>query len=259
MFRHELATARRGDPRARVEAIDAVRALVPLVGGDTRIALELQLGLLLESAAADSPDGEEANRLLADARGRYHSALELDPSSLMAATGLARLASRFGNAESALAAAESLSRLADDPRLRARYLLDAAEILLGNADSNAIESASDRRARAVSFLERALDADPDSVPVAGRLATVLLQDGRGERLVATFRSALGRAKAADAIVMFGSEIARVARDELHDLPSGIDALRRVRAAVPQHVPSLGPRPSTRSKRSFRSAARPPPS
>ena len=88
------------------------------------------------------------------------------------------------------------------------------------------------------MLERALDADADSIAAAGRLATVLLEDRQGERLVSAFRSALGRAKSPDAVVMLGSEIARVARDELQDLTVAIDAMRRVRAAAPQHVPSL---------------------
>jgi tetratricopeptide (TPR) repeat protein len=38
--------------------------------------------------------------------------------------------------------------------------------------------------------------------------------------------------------MLGTEIARVARDELQDLAVAIDAMRRVRAAAPEHVPSL---------------------
>ena len=237
-FRRELADARRGEPRARSHAISAVRALISFASGDARLALELRLGLMLESAAADTPDPDFAERLLSEALDRYAGALEIDPGSLTAATGLARLASQRGEAAGALAASESLSRLADDPRMRARYLLDGAEILLGAADLRGEAGQPERRARAVSMLERALDADPDSIPAAGRLATVLLEDGQVERLVTAFRAALSRAKAADALVMFGSEIARVARDELHDLPVGIDALRKVRAAAPQHVPSL---------------------
>jgi tetratricopeptide (TPR) repeat protein len=237
-FRRELQNARRGEPRARSAVISAVRALLSFTSGDARLALELQLGLLLESAAADMPDSTEAARLLAEALDRYASALEIDPASITAATGLARLASRQGDAGAALAASESLSLLAGEPRTRARYLVDGAEILLGTADLRVAGAVSERRARAAAMLERALDADPESIPAAGRLATVLLEDGQGERLVSTFRTALGRAKAGEAIVMLGSEIARVARDDLHDLPAGIDALRRVRASAPQHVPSL---------------------
>ncbi|MCL2450279.1 MAG: hypothetical protein FWD17_15135, partial [Polyangiaceae bacterium] len=66
----------------------------------------------------------------------------------------------------------------------------------------------------------------------------LLEQRQGERLVSAFRTALVRARTADAVVLFGSEIARIARSELNDLPLAIDAMRRVRSAAPAHVPSL---------------------
>jgi len=152
-FRRELADARRGEPRARSHAISAVRALISFASGDARLALELRLGLMLESAAADTPDPDFAERLLSEALDRYAGALEIDPGSLTAATGLARLASQRGEAAGALAASESLSRLADDPRMRARYLLDGAEILLGAADLRGEAGQPERRARAVSMLD----------------------------------------------------------------------------------------------------------
>jgi Tfp pilus assembly protein PilF len=137
-----------------------------------------------------------------------------------------------------VAAALSLADLAVDPRVRCRYLVDAAELLTSAADGEALGPSEQRRRRATSLLERALDADPDSIPAAGRLATLTLEDGQGERLVSVFRTALPLAKSPDAIVMLASEVARVARDELKDLTIAIDAMRLVRAAVPQHVPSL---------------------
>src|SRR6185437_4662179 len=98
--------------------------------------------------------------------------------------------------------------------------------------------AADRRQRATAMLEHALQAEPDSIAAAGRLATILLETRQGERLVTAFREALALAKSPDAMVLLGSEIARVARDELKDLPVAIDAMRRVRVVAPQHVPSL---------------------
>jgi tetratricopeptide (TPR) repeat protein len=62
--------------------------------------------------------------------------------------------------------------------------------------------------------------------------------GQGERLVDTFRTGLQRANSPEAIILLGTEIARVARDELHDYTTAIDAMRKVREASPQHVPSL---------------------
>src|SRR5262249_55463507 len=132
----------------------------------------------------------------------------------------------------------SLAELAAVPKAKARYLLDAAELLLGNDHDERLGSRDARRERAGRLLEEALEAEPDSIPAAGRLATIRMDQGQGERLVETFREAISRARSADAIVMLGSEIARVARDDLGDLTVAIDAMRRVREAAPSHVPSL---------------------
>jgi Tfp pilus assembly protein PilF len=238
-LRQDLAQARRGEPGAKKNAITALRALIPFsANADTRVARELRLALMLESAAADAPEPEEARELLGEALHWYRDTLGSDERSLTAATGAARLSSSLGDPEAALAASIALADLADEPRLRARCLLDAAELLLGAADDPRLGLRADRRQRAVGLLERALDADPDSIPAAGRLATVLLEDRQGERLLTHFRTALNRSKSPEAVVMFGSEIARVARDDLHDLPVAIDAMRRVRTLAPQHIPSL---------------------
>ncbi|HEY1693421.1 MAG TPA: hypothetical protein VGG39_14740 [Polyangiaceae bacterium] len=238
-LRRELANARRGDPRARKTVIGALRALVPFSSDDdTRLSLQLRLALLLETAAEEAPDGRTAEDMSREALTRYRDALRIDELSVTASTSVARLAGRLIDTEAALAAARSLAELAVEPRVRSRYLVDAAELLLGPDDDDRLGRAADRRIRAMELLERALDADADSIPAAGRLATVLLEDHHGERLVSAFRTALGRSKSPDAIVMLGSEIARVARDELQDLTVAIDAMRRVRAAAPQHVPSL---------------------
>ncbi len=144
---------------------------------------------------------------------------------------------RLDDTGAALAAARSLADLATEPRVKARYFVKAAE-LLANDDDGDPESAPLRRKQAADLLERALDADPDSIAAAAKLGTVLIDDRQQERLVTTFRSALVRAKSPDAVVMLGAEVARVARDELKDLTVAIDAMTRVRAAAPQHVPSL---------------------
>jgi tetratricopeptide (TPR) repeat protein len=237
--RHELASARGGDPRARKSAVAALRALLPFAPDDeSRLVHQLTIALLLEACAADASDPSAADELGQEALERYRDALRIDPLSVTAATGLARLGSRAGDVESALAAALSLADLAAEPRTRARYLVDAAEILLGPADDARLGAPADRRAQAVSTLEHALDADPESIPAAGRLATVMADAKQKERLVSTFRSALSRAKAADAVVMLGSEVARVAREDLKDFSIAIDAMQRVRAVAPAHVPSL---------------------
>ncbi len=238
-LRRDRADARRGDPRARANVVAALRALIPFAPNeDMRLSQKLRLALMLESVAAEAVDRGANPPLLREALDLYADALGQDELSVTAATGLARLAGQLGDGAHALAAAESLAKIADDARTRARCFLDAAEILLGPDETPRLGDRADRRGRAVALLERALEADADSIPAAGRLSTVLLEDHKAERLVSAFRGAIGRARSPDAIVMFGSEIARVARTELQDLPVAIDAMRRVRAAAPQHVPSL---------------------
>ncbi len=238
-LRRELPNARRGDPRARRAVVGALRALVPFAtDDDSRLALQLRLALVLESSAEESPDTQAAEATAREALQRYRDALRIDELSLTAATGVARLAARLHDAEGALAGAISLAELAGDPRARARFLVEAADLLTGPDEEERFGSRVERRHRAAAMLDCALDEDPDSMAAASRLAAVLHEERRGERLVSSFRAALGRAKSVETIVMLGSEIARVARDELHDLTVAIDAMRRVRAASPDHVPSL---------------------
>jgi tetratricopeptide (TPR) repeat protein len=238
-LRRELPSARRGEARARKTVVSALRALVPFSSDDdTRLSMQLRLALLLETGALEQQDARTADDMRHEALRRYRDALRIDELSVSAATGVARLAGELSDAEGAFVAAKSLAELAMDPRVRARYLVDGAELLLGPDTDEGLGHPADRRAVAASMLERALSADPDSISAAGRLSTVLLEEHQGERLVSAFRSAIAAAHSADAVVMLGSEIARVARDVLEDLTIAIDAMRRVRAAAPQHVPSL---------------------
>ncbi len=239
LLRRDLPNARQGDPRARKIVFGALRALIAFASDDeTRLSLQLRLALLLEAAATDRPDSHGGEELSREALDRYRDALRIDDLSPAAATGVARLATTLHDPEAASAAAASLAELAVEPRQRARYLVEGAEILLGPAADLRLGTSAERRVRAVAMLERALQTEPDSIAAAGRLATVLLEERQGERLVSAFREALAEAKSPDAMVLLGSEIARVARDELRDLTVAIDAMRRVRAVAPQHVPSL---------------------
>jgi tetratricopeptide (TPR) repeat protein len=237
--RRELADARAGDPRAQRSVIGALRALVSLASDeDARCAQQLLLATMLEKTAAQTPEARTSDELAREALERYRDALRIDEFSVTASTGVARLAARFRDSEGAFAAARSLAEIAGESRVRARYLVDAAELLLGRDDDERLGPPGERREQAAVLLERALDADPDSIAAAGRLAGVLLDDRRGERVVSAFRSALARASSPDAAVMLASEIARIARDELQDLTVAIEAMRRVRAVAPLHVPSL---------------------
>ncbi|HEY2516601.1 MAG TPA: hypothetical protein VGI39_37280, partial [Polyangiaceae bacterium] len=237
VVRRELSTARRGDTRARRTVVSALTSLCAIAPDDgTRLALELRLAMLLEGIAGEA-DGS-GPQITREALMRYGEALGVDPLSVTAATGLARLSTRLADAYGAVAAATSLADLATQPKARARYLFDAAELLLGPDEDPRLGPRGERRTRALALLERSLDADADSIAAASRLAALRLEDGEGERLIATFQISLARAHSPEAVVLLGTEIARVARDELEDLVVAIDAMRKVREAAPSHVPSL---------------------
>jgi tetratricopeptide (TPR) repeat protein len=225
-IRRATPAARRGDTAARRIMAGAMRSLFSLASDDaTRLAMQLRLALVLETI-----DDREA-------LDRFRGALHVDPLSVTAATGLARLAQRVHDHESAFTAAMSLSELASHPKIRSRHLLEAAEILM-TAAGDALGNPGVRRGRAQVLLENALESDSDSVAAAARYATVCSELAAPERLVDVFRKALRSSATPDAIVFLGSEIARVARDDLKNLPVAIDAMRRAREAAPNHVPSL---------------------
>jgi tetratricopeptide (TPR) repeat protein len=236
VVRRESPSAREGDERALDAVLAALRALVPLAPDDgTRLALQLRLGLMLERWFDAHPDAVDVGR---EALDRYGDALRSDPLCVVAATGLSRLARRLGDPALGLDATRALSRLATDPKLRARHLAEAADLLLGPGGDERIGSPLERRQRAAALLEEALEGDPDSAPAAERLAAVLREGRQGERLATVLRAALSRAKTAEGVIALGTELARVARDDLEDLTLAIDAIRRVRAAAPDHMPSL---------------------
>jgi tetratricopeptide (TPR) repeat protein len=232
LLRRSLRELRSGDDDAiaREKAASALRALLLHAGDDTtRLAIHLELGLLLDT------EGASSTREALEISG---AALAIDPLSVTAATGAGRLATALRHTSHGIRAAVALAELARDQRARARFLLEAAELLLGANDSAGLGTHDERRTRAAELLEKALDSDPESVPVAGRLATVRAEDKRTDRLVESFRSAIRRAEAPESIVMLGSEISRLARTELKDPTVAIDAMQRVREVAPKHVPSL---------------------
>ncbi|WP_394830861.1 hypothetical protein LVJ94_30565 [Pendulispora rubella] len=251
IFRRTVALARAGDGVARASATSALLVLLALKSAGTRPSDDTsRLMMHSELAHLYMPWGDGNGGLGAHLPGdipsvaarsaldHYRKALAMDALSVTAAVGTARFASQLRDGEAGVAASTSLADLAQDPKIRARHLLEAADLLLAAPEDVRLGTAEHRRTRAVELLERALDADPESIPVAGRLATVRADQHRPDRLVEVFRSAIRRANAPDAIVMLGSEIARLARTELKDLTVAVDAMRRVREVAPKHIPSL---------------------
>ncbi len=239
--RRELPHARRGEPRARRAVHTSLRALCALAAEDgPLIALLLRLGVMVESHALETGETD----LFRSSMERFRAALEIDPSSVMAATSLSRLATRLGDAGGSLAASLSLADLASKPDVRARYLVDAAEILLAidpdesDRTRERLGAKEGRAERACVHLEAAISADPNARAAIARLAHVRRERGESERIVDVFFSALSRAKDAEAVVLLGTEIAKVARDDLKELTLAIDAMRKVREAAPGSIPSL---------------------
>ncbi|HEY8074066.1 MAG TPA: hypothetical protein VIF62_08155 [Labilithrix sp.] len=237
--RLSIPAARRADRGAQRAAIAALRSLSALAQDEsTRIATDLRLALMLDQHAADVPDRETAQASQREALERLRDVLTLDPLSVTTATTLAKLANRLGDTGGAAAAAISLAELSVAPKVRAKYLVDAANLLLSDAPDETLGTVPERTERAAMLLEKSLEADPNSTVAATRLAQVRATQRRGERIVDVFRNALARASTKDAIVLLGTEIAKVARDEVGDVGVAIEAMRKVREAAPEHIPSL---------------------
>ncbi len=237
VVRKELPRARRGDAVARRAVLRALRALSGLSTDEgPHLAVQLRTALLLE--IHEKEVGTDEPGLVDETLERYRVALGIEPLSVTAATGLARLANRTKDVACAVQASISLADLAIQPAARARYLIDAADHLTGPVEDERLGSKDARDHRAAMLLEQALVADADSLGAAARLARVRTSLGQAERLVDTFRGALFRARTAPAIIQLGTEIAKVARDELQDLVVAIDAITHVRHHAPDHVPTL---------------------
>jgi tetratricopeptide (TPR) repeat protein len=235
-----LGPARRGEIPARRAAIAALRSLSSLAHDEaSRVAIDLRLALLLESQAMDPATERDAMTAASrEALERLRGVLLVDQLSVTAATSLARIANRLGDASGAAAAAISLAELAVQLKVRSKYLVDAANLLLSDTADETLGAEGERSERAAQLLEKALEADPNSTIAATRLSQVRTTRRQTERLIDVFRNAISRATAKDAIVFIGTEIARVARDDLGDVGVAIEAMRAVRMAAPDHVPSL---------------------
>jgi tetratricopeptide (TPR) repeat protein/tRNA A-37 threonylcarbamoyl transferase component Bud32 len=222
-----LPKARSGDAEARTLLREALTSRLEQASGVAE-SLYLQLALALtldpEQPRRDAPDVRAA-------LGHYHEALRLDPQSVVAAYGLARLAAIVGDAEALVAATVAQADLASQHRRRGVLLVQAASQVLG-AESAAFGDRPARLARAGELLEQALDTDPEALPPLGLLVAVRTEEKARDRLLATLRSAFERAKSTQAVVQLGSEIARVASLDPPDRLLAIDALRRVRSIAP---------------------------
>jgi len=226
--RIRLPSALAGDLDARREVIDAFRKHTVLETGTAAAMTELCLAHLLDRD--DAAEGEAIEAL-----EHYRRVLAIDPCSVMAAWGMRRLAHRLGHWAAAVEASTILGELTLDPKARGRHFFDAAEMLT-NVDGPAI--GRDRAERAAALLERALAADPDSVASATALVARRAGLEQSDAIVRALEAALERARETNSIIYLGTELARVAREDLHDLGVATVAMQRVRDVAPDHAPTL---------------------
>lgn len=206
------------DPRAVDLAIEATRRRLEGAADDTeRVALHNELSRLQH--------GKGASR---DAAQSARHALVLDPSSAYAAILLAHAAAKIGDRSSAVIAARTLADVVRSKPARAALLRDAADLSVAEGDA----------VTAAELLERALEADPDAVLVAARLAQLQTQRGAWGDLARALRRGLFAARSAEAVVPMASELAEVAKVHLRDPVLAIEALERSREVAPEHVPTL---------------------
>jgi hypothetical protein len=232
--RYAIPKARTGDAGAHAQLTSALRGLLGQAADETtRLLSHLALALVLDPNEAPSPETSEAREALDHAR----EALHIDARSLVAAALCARLAAALGDAEAGVAAGIANAELAADPKRRAVFLTHAAGQVLSAEDAR-FGTRPERLARAGELLERALEADAESAPAVGLLVAVRTEDRGRDRLLASLRAAFDKARSSDAIVSLGHELARGAGAEPPDRVLAVDALRRVLAAAPSHVPTL---------------------
>jgi serine/threonine protein kinase len=232
-----IPRSRAGDVAARARLVAAMRAQLAAATGDTeRLCTHLALGLLLDAAppAQGTTDATGARAALL----HYRKALELDARSVVAAEGSSRLGTELRDPDAIIAGALAQAELADDPRRRAAYLVQAAGQTL-STQGVPRGTRSECLARAGDMLERALAADAETLPALGLLIAVRTEErAPRERLIEVLRGAFERARSGPVVVQLGTELARLAAIEPPDRLLAIDALRRVLGVSPGHAPTL---------------------
>jgi Tfp pilus assembly protein PilF len=207
----------RGDHAALELVIEATKCRLEGAADDTeRLALRVALARHQKRAGAPRDAAESAS-----------VALRIDPSSTGAAVVLAGATAEMGDLRGAVVAKTALAGVTRSGRARAALLRDAADLAVG----------FDTKGAAV-LLERALEADPDAVLVAARLAQIQAKEGAWPELARVLRRGLQAARSPDAVVPMAAELADVAKNRLRDPLLAIEALERSRAVSPDHVPAL---------------------
>lgn len=207
-----------GDRAALILASEATKRRLEGAADDTeRVVLRIELARLHEKAGA-----------LRDAAVAAREALAIDAGSTGAAVLLSTIAAGLGDRQAARLAATTLADVTRSAPARAALLRDAADLSAAEGDAKG----------AAVLLERALEADPEAVLVAARLAQIQAEQGAWRELSRALRRGLFAARSPEAVVPMAAELAEVAKTRLRDPLLAIEALERSRAIAPEHVPAL---------------------
>lgn len=210
--------ARRGELRAIALASAAIKRRLEGVSATTERVLGL-LSLSTLARAAGTPR---------EAAAFAREALSVDATSVSAMLLLAELAAETRDRRLAIVAARALAPLVVDRVARARLLREAGDLSVAEREGEA----------AAALFESALEADPNDVAVAARLAHLQAERGAFAELARVLQRFVHVASTSDAVVPMASELADVARNRLSDPKLAIEALERSRQVAPAHVPTL---------------------
>ncbi len=218
LVRRALPKVRAGDRAGLDLAVEALRCRLEGAADDTeRSVLRSALGRLQRRAGAPRAAAENAT-----------ASLTIDPASAGAALVLAAAAGEMGDHAGAIVAGTALAGLVRSSKARAALLRDAADLSASSGDA----------AVAAQLLERALEADPEAVLIAARLAQIQAKQNAWGDLARVLRRGLKHAQSKEAVVPMAAELAEVAKNQLRDPQLAIEALERSRTVAPDHVPAL---------------------
>jgi len=227
-----MRVARQGDPQARARLVAALRGRLAQASDDTeRLWLHLTTALVLDREDIAHDDDTLA------ALASYREALRIDPRSVVAAEGAARLASALGDAEALVVASLAQADLTSEATRRAAHLVQAAGRLVSAQDPR-LGGRPERLTRAAEALDAALDTDPESLSAVGLLVAVRSEQGMRDALLATLRRSFERARAPASVARLGAEVARVALLDPADRVVAAAALRRVLDVQPGDLGAL---------------------
>ncbi len=227
---HEAMIRETGLDATSMDRASSLAASLSVVSGAlgdpaASAALDLASGLVIERAARDlgTPSPSEAMQ-------RYRSCLSRWPECLTAARNLLRVAHSLGDQLAMVEAHVALGSIESDSVVRAEHCAVAGDMLLAAGTGDV--------PRALSLFARALELDADQGRAVAGIVGLLALGADAGHVADALRDALERASSQVQIAAIGGSLAKIARERLGEPNVAVEALRRVRAKVPGHVPTL---------------------